>query len=138
MSFYKQDNAPSSTNTSNNASTVERNTVKYRSTKEMISLSLPVSVRSKTRSSQTITQINSKLRRDIYGSLILKGSRKHRVSFRDTIIPIKDESENEIEPIAEIVNVPSFKEYTAQMSYNESDKIHSQEVVCCESGCIII
>lgn len=138
MSFYKQDNAPSSTNTSNNASTVERNTVKYRSTKEMISLSLPVSVRSKTRSSQTLTQINSKLRRDIYGSLILKGSRKHRVSFRDNIIPIKDESENEIEPIAEIVNVPSFKEYTAQMSYNESDKIHSQEVVCCESGCIII
>ena len=138
MSLYKQDNTPSSTNTSNNASTVERNTVKYRSTKEMISLSLPVSVRSKTRSSQTLTQINSKLRRDIYGSLILKGSRKHRVSFRDNIIPIKDESENEIEPIAEIVNVPSFKEYTAQMSYNESDKIHSQEVVCCESGCIIM
>ena len=138
MSLYKQDNAPSSTSTSNNASTVERNTVKYRSTKEMISLSLPVSVRSKTRSSLTLTQINSKLRRDIYGSLILKGSRKHRVSFRDNIIPIKDESENEIEPIAEIVNVPSFKEYTAQMSYNESDKIHSQEVVCCESGCIIM
>ncbi len=138
MSLYKQDNAPSSTSTSNNASTVERNTVKYRSTKEMISLSLPVSVRSKTRCSQTLTQINSKLRRDIYGSLILKGSRKHRVSFRDNIIPIKDESENEIEPIAEIVNVPSFKEYTAQMSYNESDKIHSQEVVCCESGCIIM
>lgn len=138
MSLYKQDNAPSSTNTSNNASTVERNTVKYRSTKEMISLSLPVSVRSKTRSSQTLTQLNSKLRRDIYGSLILKGSRKHRVSFRDNIIPIKDENENEIEPIAEIVNVPSFKEYTAQMSYNESDKIHSQEVVCCESGCIIM
>ena len=138
MSLYKQDNAPSSTSTSNNASTVERNTVKYRSTKEMISLSLPVSVRSKTRSSHTLTQINSKLRRDIYGSLILKGSRKHRVSFRDNIIPIKDESENEIEPIAEIVNVPSFKEYTAQMSYNESDKIHNQEVVCCESGCIIM
>ena len=138
MSLYKQDNAPSSTSTSNNASTVERNTVKYRSTKEMISLSLPLSVRSKTRSSQTLTQINSKLRRDIYGSLILKGSRKHRVSFRDNIIPIKDESENEIEPIAEIVNVPSFKEYTAQMSYNESDKIHNQEVVCCESGCIIM
>ena len=150
MQIEKTDNLNSSTNISNNNYPFERTQLKYQSTKEMITipLSLRGNKKSKSVSSQSLG-FNKRLRRDIYGSLILKGGCKHKVSFLDWASPIRDVVENddpierEMEmkpkPIAEIVNVESLKEDTAKMAFNEYSKNDSNEVVCCESSaCVII
>ena len=150
MQIEKTENLNSSTNISNNNFPIERTQLKYQSTKEMIAipLSLRGNKKSKSVSSQSLVY-NKRLRRDIYGSLILKGGRKHKVSFLDWASPILDVVENEDpteremeikqKPIAEIVNVESLKEDTAKMVFNEYSKNPSEDTVCCESSaCVII
>lgn len=121
-------------------SSIERCNTKYQSSKEIVSLSLQFRISQKSRTSQTLNLMKEKVRRDIFRSIISKGSKMHKVSFIDYQLPIKDETENEKDtncqqPIAEIINVQSFKELNAKMSYNDYDKYPNQvENTCCESS----
>ena len=83
------------TNTSNTNANFERRHQKFLSTKESLHLPLKLKVHQKTRllsSNELFDLNNSKFRRDIYGSLILKGGRKHKVSFIDSALPVLEDS----------------------------------------------
>lgn len=138
------------TNTSNTNENFERRHQKFLSTKESLHLPLKLKVHQKTRllsSNELFDLNNSKFRRDIYGSLILKGGRKHKVSFIDSALPVledskekeeaKTEKEVEQKPIAQIVNVQSYKEYTLKMAYSDYSKYPGKETVCCDDGCAV-
>ena len=123
----KQDIFNFSTNTSNNNNSPERSTKKYQSAREL--LFIPCNLRS-NRKAATSNALNLHLRRDIYGSLIIKGGRKHKVSFIDKS-PMRE--------IAEVVNIPSYKAYNAKMVYNDYSKYQRTDTACCcESSCVII
>ena len=139
----KQDILNFSTNTSNNNISPERSTKKYNSTREL--LFIPCNLRS-NRKSATSNALNLHLRRDIYGSLIIKGGRKHKVSFIDKspMREIKEEKRQsdvksqEVALIAEVVNIPSYKAYNAKMVYNDYAKYPTTDTeCCCESSCVV-
>lgn len=136
------------TNTSNTNTNYERRHQKFLSTKELLHLPIKLNVKQKTKSSNEIFDLNkSKFRRDIYGTIILKGGRKHKVSFIDNALPVleaskekedaKTEKEVEQKPIAQIVNVQSYKKYTLQMAYNDYSKYPEKETVCCGDRCAV-
>lgn len=115
----------------------------------MITIPLRLGGNTKTQSiSSQSLGLTKPFRRDIYGRLILKGGRKHKVSFLDWASPIRDVAENDDsteretemkpKPIAEIVNVESLKADTAKMAFNVSSKSPSDETVCCESSVCLI
>ena len=117
----RQDILNSSTNTSNNNISQERSHKKYSSAREIVCI--PCALRTNRKSA---TSNDLHLRRDIYGSLIIKGGRKHKVSFIDR------------SPMREI-KVSSYKAYNAKMVYNDYSKYPGNETTCCcESSCVII
>ena len=87
-----------------------------------------------------------KIRRDIYGTLIVKGSKQHKISFIDNVVAIRNESvndnNNEEEEIqlVEIVKVQSYKKYNEAMSFTRNKSYLSRdEVICCEAeGCVLV
>lgn len=136
MLIDKQDNLNSSTNTSNNNNiSPERSTKKYSSARELVFM--PCALRT-NRKSATSNELNLHLRRDIYGSLIIKGGRKHKVSFIDKspMREIKEEKRQsdvksqEVAAVAEVVNVPSYKTYNANMVYIDYSKYPGNETTC--------
>ena len=135
----RQDILNSSTNTSNNNISQERSHKKYSSAKEIVCI--PCALRTNRKSA---TSNDLHLRRDIYGSLIIKGGRKHKVSFidRSPMREIKEEkrqSDVKSQEVAEVVNVSSYKAYNAKMVYNDYSKYPGNETTCCcESSCVII
>ena len=90
-----------------------------------------------------------KIRRDVYGTIIVKGSKQHRISFIDNVGAIKNESINDechkIEEkelqLVEVVKVQSYKKYNEAMSFTRNNKsyLSRDEVICCEiEGCILL
>lgn len=135
----RQDILNSSTNTSNNNISQERSHKKYSSAREIVYI--PCALRTNRKSA---TSNDLHLRRDIYGSLIIKGGRNHKVSFidRSPMREIKEEkrqSDVKSQEVAEVVNVSSYKAYNAKMVYNDYSKYPGNETTCCcESSCVII
>lgn len=93
-----------------------------------------------------------KFRKDVYGSIIMKGGKKHKVSFMDLPIvkineqPSTQENTNEKgkegkkkkNDLVQVVNIENYKKYNAKMSYQEYKYgIVPDDVVCCEGGCFI-
>ena len=90
-----------------------------------------------------------KIRRDVYGTIIVKGSKQHRISFIDNVSAIKNESvndecskieEKEEVQLVEVVKVQSYKKYNEAMSFIRNKSYLSRdEVICCEvEGCILL
>ena len=98
----RQDILNSSTNISNNNISQERSHKKYSSAREIVCI--PCALRTNRKSA---TSNDLHLRRDIYGSLIIKGGRKHKVSFidRSPMREIKEEKRQ-----SDITTTPSTQE----------------------------
>jgi hypothetical protein len=91
-----------------------------------------------------------KIRRDVYGTIIVKGSKQHRISFIDNVGTIKNESvsdecskieEKEELQLVEVIKVQSYKKYNEAMSFTRNNKSYltRDEVICCEvEGCILL
>ena len=96
MQIEKPYNINSTTNISDSNFPLERTQLKYQSSKEMITIPLRLggNPKAKSASSQSFG-LTKPFRRDIYGRLILKGGRKHKVSFLDWASPIRDVAEND-------------------------------------------
>lgn len=96
MQIEKPYNINSPTNISDSNFPLERTQLKYQSSKEMITIPLRLggNPKAKSASSQSLG-LTKPFRRDIYGRLILKGGRKHKVSFLDWASPIRDVAEND-------------------------------------------
>lgn len=86
--------------------------------------------------------ISTPKRKDAYGTLIIKGSKQHKVSFIDIVsLYHKEATNNSIQnevPLVEIIDVCSFKAHNEKMSYKENDQFADNgDVSCCDDKCLI-
>lgn len=74
-------------------------------------------------------------RKDVYGNIITKGkNKKHKISFSGFI----SQNDCDFNQLITTINIESYKQYNAKMSYNINGKIEKERLYCTSKSCFII
>ena len=77
----------------------------------------------------------SQIRKDVYGNIITKGkNKKHKISFSGFI----SQNDCDFNQLITTINIESYKQYNAKMSYIPNEKIDKAHAYCTTQTCFII
>ena len=104
---------------------------------EITKFSIP---KRKTQSTPVLSYVyTNQIRRDVFGEEIKKGG-KHKISFADNALLIKNKNdennennvESKLDNIVEVIDVECYKEEN-KLNVYKSNEIHLDDVICCNS-----